>query len=60
MFLRWQKYCTQPGPFDGDVRLLTAFGEDYRARKLKEGWFAGIDIDASRRKWHENELRLVP
>ena len=33
---------------DGDVRLLTAFGEDYRARELKEGCLdCGIDIDAS-------------
>ena len=33
---------------DSDVRLLTAFGEDYRARELKEGCLdCGIDIDAS-------------
>ncbi len=29
---------------DSDVRLLTAFGEEYRARELKEGCLAcGID-----------------
>lgn len=33
---------------ESDVRLLTAFGDDYRARELKEGCIKnGIDIDPS-------------